>query len=409
MVDSIEIKIDRLAYGGDGLGRLADGRLAFVPFTIPGELVRVKIVEDKPKHVRGELVEVVNAAPERIDHRCVHFMTCGGCHYQHMTYSTQLAAKATILEEQLARIGGFHSIPDIEIIGMDSPRNYRNSIQFHLTRDGKLGFQKAHSNQTFAIRECHLPEQAISRLWPQIEVDPAAQVERINVRVGIQEELLLILESGRDEAVDFSVEDLPVSVVQLAGGEERILAGSNYISMEAAGKVFTVSAGSFFQVNTIQAQSIVEYLLEQIKLEKDMTVVDAYCGVGLLSAFIAPKVKRLVGIEVSAKACEDYTTNLDEFENVELYEDAVENVLPRLNFQPDVIVADPPRSGIGSEAINGIIAQGATSLAYISCDPATMARDGKQLAARGYRLAGITLVDMFPQTYHIESISLWEK
>ena len=140
-----------------------------------------------------------------------------------------------------------------------------------------------------------------------------------------------------------------------------------------------------------------------------MTVVDAYCGVGLFSAFLAPKVKRLVGIEVSPSACEDFSTNLDEFDHVELYEAPVEDVLGSVKFNADVIILDPPRAGLGAKTVEGILAQGAAHLAYVSCDPATLARDGRQLAAGGYSLSSLALFDMFPQTYHIESISMWEK
>jgi 23S rRNA (uracil1939-C5)-methyltransferase len=150
-------------------------------------------------------------------------------------------------------------------------------------------------------------------------------------------------------------------------------------------------------------------LLDNLALEGDMTVLDVYSGVGLFSAFLAPRVKRLVGIEISPEACEDFSTNLDEFDNVDLYEDSADNVLSQVKFNPDLIIMDPPRAGLGAKTVEGVLAQGAAHLAYISCDPATLARDGKQLTAGGYSLVRVTLIDIFPQTYHIESISLWEK
>ena len=162
MTDTFDIRIKNLAYGGDAIGKLPDGRVVFVPFAIPGELVRVKIVEDKARHARGELVEVLEASPERAVPRCQHFGACGGCQYQHMNYPTQLNAKAAILREQLERIGGLKDFPPVEILAASEPWNYRNSMQFHLTAEGKLGFQRANSNQTLAIRECHLPEAAIN-------------------------------------------------------------------------------------------------------------------------------------------------------------------------------------------------------------------------------------------------------
>jgi 23S rRNA (uracil1939-C5)-methyltransferase len=409
MTSTIDVRIDNLAYGGDALGRLADGRVVFVPYAIPGELVQLRLVEDKPRHARAELVGVLEASADRVIPRCQHFMTCGGCHYQQMNYPTQLKAKAAILREQLERIGGLKDIPAVEVEAAPEPWYYRNHIQFHLTHEGKLGFQKAHSNQPFAIRECHLPEVAINQLWPQIEIEPMSGLERISLRLGANEDMMLILESSDPQPLDFNIEDLAISVVQLGPSGSVVLAGSDHIMMEVSGRLFNVSAGSFFQINTLQAQAMVMHLAEHLSLSENMTILDVYSGVGLYSAFLAPKVKHLVGIEISPEACEDFTTNLDEFENVDLYEASAEEVLGSIVFNPDAIIMDPPRAGLDGKTIEGILAQGAAQLAYVSCDPATLARDAKQLAAGGYSLMEMTLFDMFPQTYHIESISYWEK
>lgn len=409
MTSTVDVRIDNLTYGGDGLGRLVDGRVVFVPYAIPGELVRLKLVEDKPRYARAELVEVLEASANRVIPRCQHFTTCGGCHYQQMNYPTQLKAKATILREQLERIGGLKDIPGVEVGVASDPWYYRNHIQFHLTQDGKLGFQRAHSNQPFAIQECHLPEVAINQLWPRIEVEPLPGVERVSLRLGADEDMMLILECSNPEPLDFSIEDLAISVVQLGPSDSVVLAGSDHIVMEVSGRRFKVSPRSFFQVNTNQAQTMLKHLTAHLFLSESQTVLDVYSGVGLYSAYLAPKVKRLVGIEFSPDACEDFSINLDEFENVELYEDSAEQVLGSINFKPDIIIMDPPRAGLGRLTIEGILAQGAEQLAYVSCDPATLARDAKQIASGGYSLRDLTLIDMFPQTYHIESISYWEK
>ncbi len=409
MRDVFKVRIERLAYGGEAVGRLPDGRVVFVPYAIPGELVRVQLVEDKARHARAELVEVLEPSAERLQPRCLHFTTCGGCHYQHMTYAAQLNAKAGILRDQMERIGGLKEMPEIETIASPEPWYYRNHLQFHLTPQGKLGFQKAHSNQTFAIRECHLPEKGIKRLWPQIDVEPAAGLARVSLRQGADEDLMLVLESSLPADLEFDVEGLPVSVVQAGPPGSLVLAGSDHIVMEILGRRFKVSAGSFFQVNTLQAANMVKHLLQNLPLERHKTVLDVYSGVGLFSAFIAPQVGRLVGIELSPEACADFTTNLDEFDNVELYEASAEEVLGNVAFQPDGIVVDPPRAGLGKKTVDGILSQGARWLVYVSCDPATLARDARQLVAGGYILHKLTLIDMFPQIYHIESMSVWKK
>ena len=403
-----DIQLTALTYGGDAIGRLPDGRAVFVPFALPGERVRVRLVEEKRGHARAELLEVLEPAAGRIPPRCAHFTACGGCHYQHMDYPAQLAAKTAILKEQLERIGGLADIPIREAVASPQPWNYRNHVQFHLTLDGKLGYQAPRSSTVIPIRECHLPEAPLNALWPQLEVEALPGLERVGLRLGAGEELMLVLESSQPGAPEFTVEEVALSAVHLGPGGAVVLAGSDYIVIEVLGRPFRVSAASFFQVNTAQAAAMVEHLLQALPLEPGMTVLDVYCGVGLFSAFLAPRVQRLVGIELSPEACEDFAVNLDAFENVELYEAPAEQVLAGVDFHPDVIVVDPPRAGLGQATLDGLLRQEASHLAYISCDPATLARDAKRLVQGGYRLRQITPFDLFPQTYHIESISLWE-
>ncbi len=398
-----------LVYGGDGIGRLPDGRAVFVPFVLPGERVRVKVVEEKRGHVRAELMEVLEPVPERIRPPCPHFMACGGCHYQHMPYPLQLQAKTDILRDQLQRIAGLQEIPIKPAVPSPKPYAYRNHVQFHLNPQGRLGFQAMRQNTVVPVSECHLPEEAINLVWPALDLEPIPSLERVSLRVGADDEVQLILESSRPEPVEFRVEELPISAVHLGPGGPLVLAGSQYLTMEVLGRPFRLSAGAFFQVNTPMAASMVEHLLEALPFSKDMTVLDIYSGVGLFSAFIAPRVRRLVGVEISEAACEDFAVNLDEFENVELYEAQAEAVLSSLNFHPEIIVVDPPRAGLEKRAIDGLLAQEAAWLGYVSCDPATLARDAKRLSQGGYRLDKITPFDLFPQTYHIESISIWKK
>lgn len=409
MTNTYDLRTTSLVYGGDALGRLPDGRAVFVPFALPGELVRIRPVEEKRGHIKAELLEVLEPAPSRLTPRCPHYTACGGCHYQHLDYPAQLEAKTTILAEQLRRIGG---LPEAQIqpaIASPQPWNYRNHIQFHLTPDGKLGFQRAGSERVVPIRECHLPENAINQVWPQIDLEPLPGVERVSLRAGTDGELLLILESSDPQPVELSIEELPVSAVHLGPGGSLVLAGSDALLMEVHQRSFRVAAPSFFQVNTAQADAMLQHMLQVAGAGALDTVLDVYCGVGLFSAFLAPLARRLVGIEVSPSACEDFAANLDEFDHVELYEAEAEAVLCSVNFQPDLILVDPPRSGLEPATLDGLLAQKTPRLIYISCDPATLARDARRITAGGYRLVQITPFDLFPQTYHIESISLWEK
>ncbi len=408
-MENIEVTIQLLAYGGDGMGRLADGRAVFIPFTLPGERVLARLVEEKRGHARAELVEVLQAAPQRIAPRCAHFGVCGGCHYQHMSYDAQLAFKTGILRDQMERIGGIKDAPLLPAVGSPKAFNYRNHVQFHLSPEGKLGFLAARQNQVVATRECHLPEAALNEVWPLLDLEPVPGVERVGLRLGRDDEVQLILEGREPEALEFSVEELDISAVQLGPGGAMVLAGSETLPMEVLGRPFQVSAGSFFQVNTAMAEAMVQHLLEHLPVSAGDTVLDIYSGVGLFSAFFAERAGRIVAVEVEPSACQDYVVNLDEFDNVELYEAPTEIALGSMDFHPQVAIVDPPRAGLEGAALEALLRQQPQRLAYVSCDPATLARDARRLTAGGYRLAQITPFDLFPQTYHIESISIFIK
>ena len=403
-----EVEITGMVFGGDGLGRLADGRAVFIPYVLPGERVLVELVEEKRGHARARLVNLLETAETRIHPRCPHFGVCGGCHYQHIPYEEQLRIKEGIVREQLMRIAGIPNPPVQPIVPSPSPWNYRNAVQFHLDPQGRLGFQETGSHRVVAIRECHLPQEAINLIWPQFEIEPLAGLERIDLRAGAGDELLFTLEGDGEEMPEFSV-DFPISAVYLGPAGSMVLAGDDGLVMEVLGKPFQVSAGSFFQVNTPQAGAIVKHLQDHLPLTSETTLVDVYCGVGLFSAFMAPRVKRCIGIELSESACGDFAINLDACDNVELYVGAAETVLPALNLTADVVLVDPPRTGMERNALDAIVAMAPHTLAYVSCDPSTLARDVKRLVATGYQLSEVTPFDLFPQTYHIETVTLMER
>lgn len=421
-----DLTLTSLAYGGDALGRIpgdAPGtpeRVVFVPFGIPGERVRIRIVAEHRGIVRAELVEVLEPSPERIRPRCKHFGVCGGCHYQHMPYPAQLRAKAEILRDQLRRIGHIEDPPVQAAVPSPEPWHYRNQVQLHLTPDGRLGYVKAASlrrssssldpedssapaSSILPITECHLPEPAANDLWPQLEFEPSTDVDRVVVRQGRENDLMLVLESHVPELPELNTE-AGISVVHAFAGHSVVLAGSDELTIRVLHRDFRFSALAFFQVNTSVAAEMVKHILNNLPHQQG-TIIDAYCGVGLFSAFLAPLCERLISIESSPAACEDFAFNLDDFDNVDLYQDAAENVLPVLDATPDLVIVDPPRAGLEPAALDGILRLQPPGIIYVSCNPSTLARDARRLANGGYSLRSSTPFDLFPQTYHIESIS----
>jgi 23S rRNA (uracil1939-C5)-methyltransferase len=403
----IVVTLSDLVYGGDAFGRLSDGRAVFVPFALPGEIVRIKILEEKPRHVLAGLEEVLVPSELRIAPRCRHFGICGGCHYQHMPYESQLVVKTKILVDQLLRIGKLENVPILPANPSTKAWMYRNYIQFHISPEGKLGYSKARSNEIVPIVECFLPQPPLDGLWPLLEFEPGTGVERVGLRLGEEDDFQITLESKSRTMPDFMVEDLGASVIHLLDTSHIVLAGSEYTWIQVKGRMFKVSAGTFFQVNSSVAEKMVDTVLEELPPGKELTILEVYCGAGLFSAFLAEKAEKLVAIESSSSACDDFSFNLDEFDNVELYEAPAEVVIPLLDFKPDIILADPPRSGLQRPVLQGILKMRPQCIYYISCDPATLARDARYLIEGGYELRAVRHFDMFPQTYHIESLSVW--
>jgi 23S rRNA (uracil1939-C5)-methyltransferase len=408
---TFDILLEKLTYGGEAMGRLPDGRAVFVPFGLPGEHIRLELTEDKKNFARGKILELLKASPERIEPKCKHFGKCGGCHNQNLPYEKQLQAKTEILRDQLQRIGKIENPPVMQMVASPFEWNYRNHVQFHLTAEGKVGFINAKGNSTLPIEECHLPEAGINAFWPDLQFESNKDVERVSLRAGQDEELMVVLESESPETPELEIE-ADVSVVHLFDEHAIVLAGQDNLIFNISGKEFRVSAASFFQVNTKMAEKMVEHLVSRLPVTASATLLDVYCGVGLFSKFFAAKCQTVIGIETSESACEDFAVNLDEFDNVELYEGAAEEVLPGLAGRLDsstYAIVDPPRAGIERHALDAILSIKPQVIAYVSCDPSTLARDAARLINGGYRLVEVTPFDLFPQTYHIESISIFEK
>ena len=404
-----EVTLTTLTYGGEAMGRLSDGRAVFVPFGLPNERVRVRLTEEKKGFARGEILEISESSPERITPRCIHFSKCGGCHYQSLSYENQLKAKAEILRDQLKRIGKIENPPVQPMIASPAEWNYRNHMQFHLTEDGRVGFVNARGRSVIPISECHLPQAGIQTFWPDLQFETTVGAERISVRVGQDEELMLILESESPETPELEIE-ADISVVHIYDDHGVVIAGQDHLTVSVLEKDFHVSAASFFQVNTKMAGKMVQHLFAILPVSSDTTLLDVYCGAGLFSKFFASKCKQVIGVESSESACEDFAINLDEFENVELYEGEAEEILPALTGKfdsPLYMIVDPPRAGIEKHALDAIINIKPQVIVYVSCDPSTLARDASRLIHAGYQLEEVTPFDLFPQTYHIESISLF--
>jgi 23S rRNA (uracil1939-C5)-methyltransferase len=396
-----------MVYGGSGLAKTDDERVVLIPFTLPGEVVNIESLIEKNSVLTAMPTTIMQKNEHRMAAPCPNYMQCGGCHYQHIKYNKQLEIKSSIVQEQLERLGGICNAPIKKAIPSKKILDYRNHIQLHLDPTGKPGFQKAQSHDVIAIDKCLIVEEPLNALLQTILFEPESGLKRLAIRDDGLGTPLLYITGEMNNPPEFEV-DFPLNVVYRGPVGEMVLSGDGFNVFEILGKHFQVSASSFFQTNREIAADMVKCLLDSIHLNKNSEVLDCYCGVGFFSTFLAEKSGRLIGIESSESACNDFAVNLDEFDHVELYQGNVEIILPELDIHPDLAVIDPPRAGIAPAAMKALIKVHPTQIAYISCDPSTLARDLKNLLNAGFQLVSVTPFDMFPQTYHIETIAILE-
>lgn len=433
----ITLDIESLAYGGDSISHLEDGRTAFVRGGVPGDIVTARITEDHGRFVRAETLTVVTESPDRVDPVCPYFGLCGGCAWQHVSYSAQLLAKRRLVVDALARIG--HLSHAEELVGptVASPDEYgyRNKIELVVdssTGRPRLGYHKAASAEFVPVEECWLlpPKhrkvpKALGGALRYISGEQDFGLERIAVRIGANTKDVEVALWGapgpfprRPVATTLGQAVRMSSLVRvlvkgtpkerkIAGVE--VLAGNGFWRERLLGTTMTVSAPSFFQVNTRAAEALVSLALDGLDADGSDRVLDLYAGAGTFTLPLAELAGEVVAVESASSAVRDLRRNL---EDEGLWADVVGGdagrELPSVGHV-DLALVDPPRSGLQSEALDALAAAGARTIAYVSCDPATLARDAAALTQRGFELASATPVDLFPQTFHVETVALFRR
>lgn len=410
MSQVVDLQLTAMAHGGSALGR-HEGQVLFVPYAIPGELVRAEIVEARTRWGRARLLSVLEPSPHRVEPPCPYFGPgkCGGCHFQHIAYEAQAEFKYQVVIDQLARLGGLHNANVQPIIGAAEPWGYRNHAQFSVTPEGRLGFLTADTHHVVPVHECLLLDPLLDDLWETLDM-AWPQLHRLSLRCGSATgDLMAIFELDHYEDFDIEV-DFPVScLILLADGEAVVLMGNAYLTEHVAGRDYHISAGSFFQVNTAGAEALVALVRDCLTPTSDDTLLDLYCGVGLFGLSLADQVGHVIGVEADPSAAADFRHHVQGLDHVELIEGKAKDVLPRIGGPVDLLVLDPPRSGAGKQVVDGIARLGPRQIVYVSCDPATLARDARHLAECGYPLLVVQPVDLFPQTYHVESVALFAR
>ena len=438
------LNIEKLIYGGDGLARLpADnrgrGKAVFVPFVLAGEKIEAALTEEKPGFARAHAEAIIEPSPHRIPPPCPHFGHCGGCHYQQAPYQHQLEIKKEILRENLRRIAKLDLHCEIEV-HPSPPWNYRNRsrLQVRTSPDFAAGYFKFASHELLPVEECPISSPLINRgitaLWKSGRagqaVEGVREVEFFANSDANGNETNLLLEflcapEARRAAVRAWAEELCAAMPEIAGvvafrepqkgvQEPLVAVGASELTYQTKNAAYRVSAGAFFQTNRFLTDELINIVTTGHSGE---VALDLYAGVGLFSTALARNIRHIVSVESSQTAAKDLQYNLPV--NGKVVHAATEQylaelgdkgraghgaVLPQVLHKPDLVVVDPPRGGLGDRVARLLAGVDAPRVTYVSCDPATLARDLVPLQAAGYRIDQVHLVDLFPQTYHLESV-----
>ncbi len=396
-----------MANGGTALGRDDQQRVIFVPFTIPGEEVMVGIVEDKKRFARGQLLQVLEPSPHRVDPPCPYFGPCGGCHFQHIDYPTQLKLKESVIKDQLMRIGGIENPEVRPVIPNPEPWHHSHQVSFGQTADGNLGFWSPQQREILPVDTCHILHEPLLAAFQEIDLD-FPNLNQLTLRMGSTGELMVVVSVDDDEPPAITA-DFPASVaLLLVDGRAINLLGDPFIHIMAQDQLLRVSAASFFYPSPPCLSLLIEQLIKYAALTGDEYIWDLYSGVGTLSLFLAPHAKSIIGVESNPDSIADAAANLDNLEHISLYEGPVEHVLPLLKESPDLIVVDPPPLGLAPGVIDEIAKRSPDRLIYISSDIATFARDSRRLGKKGFILNEVQPIDMYPQNYRALLVSTWQ-
>lgn len=385
------ISIERLASDGSGVGYL-DGKATFVPGLLPGETGRVKIIEEKKNYRRGELVDISDPSPERQMPLCPVYQECGGCDLQHLRYESTLTWKKQWVEDALSRIGGLRDIKIEPVLGMESPWRYRNKAVLHRDQKGGLGYYRPKTNDVVQFTDCLL-----------LSKDTNQKIQNFKDRLGDDSwdiRTVTFRENSRGEGILFAESDDPKEFLYEYIDDLR----------------FRVSPRAFLQVNYTQTAKLYALILEYAQLQGQEEVWDLYCGIGTITLMLAKRALKVIGIEENPHAVKDAGINAEEngITNARFVQGKVEDKLASVTGTPDIVVCDPPRAGMDQLVIERLIQLQPQKIIYVSCNPATLARDLKILTGGSansnnqgvYTIQKVQPVDMFPWTAHVECVVL---
>lgn len=450
--DIIKLNIEKTSSDGRGIGYI-DGKICFVAGTLEGEVVDAKIYSVHNSYCTAEAINIISKSPFRQEGYCPTSDMCGGCPLSHIDYKKQLEIKRQHVVDTLTRIGGIENADSITnaTIGMDTPESYRNKMVFPVgVKNGVAigGFYAPRSHDVVKLDSCRVGEECATTALSTVlkfmneykisAYDERAHrgfIRRVFVRTGYHSRELMVVISTYNEKIknldkliemlkcaDFGAYTLKSVILNVNSAKNNLVLGNKNITLWGSDTIidsilgldFTISPHSFFQVNPIQTERLYGKALELADIDDTKTVLDIYCGIGTISLCAAKNAKKVIGVEIVDAAIVDAKKNAiaNNLKNTEFFCGAAEDVVPPLiekGERPDVVIIDPPRKGSDEKTLSAILAATPERIVYVSCNPATLARDAKFLTDGGYKMVSATPVDMFPNTEHIECTSLFER
>ena len=443
--DMVTLEITDLGSSGEGIGKV-DGFTLFVKDALIGDVIQAKIIKLKKNYGYGRLMEILTPSPSRVEARCPQARACGGCQIQPLAYEKQLEYKENKVKELLERVGKVQDYVMEPIIGMEEPWYYRNKAQFPVgkTKEGEIvtGFYAGRTHSIIPVEECFIQHSlnqelmAIVRQWmqaydvqPYNEASHTGLVRHIFTRIGkyTGEVMVCLVINGKKIPKEAELVECLKKVPGMTsiclninrektnvilGSTVKCLWGQPYITDKIGDIAYRISPLSFFQVNPIQTQKLYSTALEYAGLTGNETVWDLYCGIGTISLFLAKSAKKVYGVEIVPEAIDDAKENAQRngIENAEFFVGKAEEVLPeqyeKNGVYADVIVVDPPRKGCDEKLLQCMVQMAPKRIVYVSCDPATLARDLGFLEANGYKVEKVRCTDMFPHSTHVETVCL---
>ena len=439
------VDIVDIGQGGVGIGKF-EGFTVFVDGGLVKDKIKVKITKSKKNYAVGDIVEIIEPSPYRVERKCSkELKDCGGCQIQELDYQEQLNIKTNEVKQVISRIGKLEDVVVHPALGMEEPFRYRNKAQFPIQKvDGSpvIGFYKKKSHDIIPTDQCIIQHDVNDKIIKIIktyiraykvsvydEKTHTGVLRHLVTKVGFtsKEVMVVLVANGRklpylNELASVLKENIPgfktlvVNVNRektnvILGNENRVIYGDGKINDNIGDLVFEISPLSFFQVNPVQTEVLYNKALEYAALGENDTVFDIYCGIGTISLFLAQRAKKVYGIEIVEEAIKDAKRNaeINNLDNVEFYVGKAEDVVPKMYKQGkrgNVVVVDPPRKGCDEKVLDTIVSMQPDRVVYVSCNPSTLARDLAYLNEKGYKSLEVQPVDMFPHSVHIENVAL---